>query len=387
MTLSSRRRVQLALSHHEPDRVPYDLGSIGPSGISLEAHAALLRYLGRSAPAELGDLGSQRAKLDEAFLREVGVDTRSVRCGAPRGWALQLREDADSISYHDEWGVGRKKARSGGHHFFVYDYPLADVPTQDLPHVPWPDPEDPQRLAGVREAIAELDRDGQPALVFGASFSQGLLQFAAQLEGHERFFTHLALEPFRAEWILEKLLELKLRFYRAVLPELDGRIDLVCESDDLGHQHSQWLSPAMFRTLVKPRYAQLFRALKAEFGVRILFHSCGAIYPFIGDIVEMGADALNPIQVGAAGMGDTARLKREFGDALCIWGGGVDVQRTLPFGTPQEVEDEVRRRIEDLAPGGGFVFAATQTIQPETPPQNVVAMWKALQRYGIHQGA
>jgi len=98
----------------------------------------------------------------------------------------------------------------------------------------------------------------------------------------------------------------------------------------------------------------------------------------------MGIDGLNPIQLGARGMGDTLQLKKEFGDALTFWGGGVDVQQMLPYGTPQMIEDEVKRRIEDLAPGGGFVFAATQAIQSDTPPENVMAMWRGLERYGIY---
>jgi uroporphyrinogen decarboxylase len=118
--------------------------------------------------------------------------------------------------------------------------------------------------------------------------------------------------------------------------------------------------------------------------VKILFHSCGAVYPFIRDVIEMGADILNPLQLSAAGMGDTKKLKSEFGDSLTFWGGGVDVQQVLPKASPKEIEDEVKKRIEDLAPGGGFVFAATQAIQPDTPPENIEAMWKALKQYGIY---
>jgi uroporphyrinogen decarboxylase len=382
--MTSRERVHAALSHKEPDRVPYDLGSLGPTGISLEAHANLLVHLGRRERAELGDLSNQRAKPSEAFLKDFGIDTRPVRCRAQRSWKMDLQEDREYFFYYDEWGVGRKMARQGGHHYFIFHHPLEAVDTADLARFPWPDPEDPARLDGVEEEMGRQEQDAQPAFVLGGPFSQGLLQFAAQLEGSVRFFTNLALDPYRAEWILEKLLELKFRFYRAALGRLGRKVDVVCESDDLGHQHSQWISADMFRKVIKPRYTSLFSSIKKESGAKVLFHSCGAIYPLIPEIADMGADILNPVQVGAAGMGDTRKLKREFGDALTFWGAGVDVQQTLPFESPSRVEDEVRRRIEDLAPGGGFVFAATQTIQPETPPENIVAMWKALQRYGIY---
>ncbi len=382
--LTSRDRVRIAFSHREPDRVPFDLGSLGPTGISLEAHQKLLAHLGREEKAELGDLSSQRARPSEEFLEAFGVDTRPVRCRPQKAWKMNLLEDQESLFYYDEWGIGRKMARVDGHHYFIFHHPLDGVETDDLARYPWPDPEDPSRLDGTEEEMARQEREAHPAFVLAGPFSQGLLQFAAQLEGSVRFFTNLVLDRYRAEWILDKLLDLKLGFYRKALARLGGKVDVISESDDLGHQHSQWISVEMFRTLIKPRYASLFSSLKREFGVTVLFHSCGAIYPFIPEIVEMGADILNPLQVGAAGMGDTRKLKREFGDALTFWGAGVDVQWTLPFETPSRVEDEVRRRIEDLAPGGGFVFSATQTIQPETPPENIMAMWKALREYGIY---
>lgn len=382
--VSSRERMLTALAHKEPDRVPYDLGSLGPTGIALEAYANLLAYLGRDEKAELGDLSSQRALPSESFLKEFGVDTRPVRVRPQRAWRLEIQEDAEYSFYYDEWGVGRKKPQRGGHHYFIFHHPLEGVETSDLARYPWPDPDDPTRLDGVEELMAVQEQETRHAFVLGGPFSQGLLQFAAQLEGTDRFFTDLALDPYRAEWILDKLLELKLRFYRAALARIGGKVDVVCESDDMGHQHSQWISRDMFRRMIKPRYANLFSAVKTQADVKVLFHSCGAIYPLIPEIIDMGVDILNPIQVGAAGMGDTKKMKREFGDALTFWGGGADVQQTLPFGTPELVEDEVRRRIEDLASGGGFVFAATQTIQSETPPQNIVAMWKALRRYGIY---
>lgn len=382
--MSSRERIRTALAHKEPDRVPYDLGSLGPSGIALEAHAKLLAHLQRDEKAELGDLASQRARPSEAFLKAFGVDTRAVKIRPQSAWKMDLRQDAEYSFYYDEWGVGRKKPLTEGHHYFIFHSPLEGVETADLPRYPWPDPEDPARLDGVEEEMGRQERDARPAFVLGGPFSQGLLQFAAQLEGTTRFFMNLALDPYRSEWILDKILDLKLRFYQAALARLGGKVDVVCESDDMGHQHSQWISREMFRRMIKPRYTTLFSAIKKQADVKVLFHSCGAIYPFIPEFIEMGVDILNPIQVGAAGMGDTRKLKREFGDALTFWGGGADVQQTLPFGTPERVEDEVRRRIEDLASGGGYVFAATQTIQSETPPENIVAMWKALRRYGIY---
>lgn len=380
--MTSRERILTTLSHREPDRVPYDLGSLGPSGISIQAYRNLLKYLHSEEKGEVGDIASQRAKLTENILQRLHVDTRSFRVRAQRSWSLKMQEEGEYSFFYDEWGIGRKLAKDQGQHFFIFHQPLSQVETSDLPRFPWPDPLDSNRLAGIKNEVTAVRNQADPAFVLGSSFSSGLLQFGAQLEGHERFFTDLVLDPKRTEWILDKLLELKLSFYRNVLDQMGELIDIVCEMDDFGTQQSLWISVEMFRKLIKPRYIELFTFLKNRYGKKILLHSDGAIYPLIPDIVEMGVDILNPIQLGAKDMGDTRKLKKEFGDSLIFWGGGVDIQHTLPFATPKEVGDEVKRRIEDLAPGGGFVFAATQAIQPETPPENIMAMWDALQRYG-----
>ena len=110
-------------------------------------------------------------------------------------------------------------------------------------------------------------------------------------------------------------------------------------------------------------------------------HSCGSVYRLIQDLVEAGVDILNPVQISAAEM-DSKKLKKEFGDALVFWGGGCDTQRILPHGTRQEIRDEVKRRIDDLAPGGGFVFAQVHNILPDVPPENIMAMFEAVWEFG-----
>jgi uroporphyrinogen decarboxylase len=118
----------------------------------------------------------------------------------------------------------------------------------------------------------------------------------------------------------------------------------------------------------------------------LLLHTDGAVAPFIPDFIEMGIDILNPVQVSAAGM-DTKALKREFGRDITFWGGGCNSQHVLLFGTPQEVADEVKRRIDDLAPGGGFVFSPIHNVQAGVPPENVVAMFRAAQEHGVYDGS
>lgn len=382
--MNSRERIFTTLSHKEPDRVPYDLGGFGPTGISLGAYERYLEHQNIPEKAEGSVMSGQRAKLSETMLQRLSVDTRPLACSPQGSWSLELRKEGDSHYYYNEWGIGFKKSDAGGQNYFIFHHPLAQVETEDLASYPWPDPLDAHRLEGLKETAENFRKTADPAIILSGSFSQGILQFAAQLEGYERFFTNLVMEPPRVEWLMDKLLELKLTFYERTLEALDGYVDIICEADDFGHQRGQWISLDMFRKYVKPRYARLYAFIKKRFKVKIFQHSCGAVYPFIPEIIDMGADILNPIQLSAKDMGDTKRLKREFGEAITFWGGGVDVQQDLPFLTPQQVEDEVKRRIEDLAPGGGFVFAATQTIQPDTPPENIEAMLQALQKYGVY---
>jgi uroporphyrinogen decarboxylase len=140
----------------------------------------------------------------------------------------------------------------------------------------------------------------------------------------------------------------------------------------------------MFREQLKPRLKTLFDCVKRLApDARRFFHSCGNVRPLIPDFIEIGVQILNPVHVGAKDMEPVA-LKRDFGDALVFWGGGVDTQGVLPYGTPEEVRDDVRRNVEALAPGGGYVFNTVHNIQADVPPENIVAMWEALREYGIY---
>jgi uroporphyrinogen decarboxylase len=153
--------------------------------------------------------------------------------------------------------------------------------------------------------------------------------------------------------------------------------------DDLGMQDGPFMSPELYRKRVKPYHNKIYSFIKSHCDAYLVLHSDGAISPFIPDLIEMGIDALNPVQFTAKGM-QTDRLKREFGQDICFWGGGCDTQKVLPFGTPDQVRDEVKRRIDDLAPGGGFVFAAVHNITPGVPAENIAVMFETAREYGVY---
>jgi uroporphyrinogen decarboxylase len=156
---------------------------------------------------------------------------------------------------------------------------------------------------------------------------------------------------------------------------------VVVTSDDLGMSERTLISPALYRALIKPRQKRTFDFFKARTGAKRYYHTDGAIYPLIPDLVEIGVEVFNPVEVRAAGMEDTERLKREFGDRLTFWG-AIDTHHVLSHGTPEEVRGEVCRRIRDLGPGGGYVVSPVHNVQPDVPPENVVAMYEAAQELG-----
>jgi len=180
---------------------------------------------------------------------------------------------------------------------------------------------------------------------------------------------------------LDRRLQIIMAITGRALEEAGEYIDVVTTADDLGMMDRTLLSPAMYRAIVKPRQKRLFDFIKNRTAAKLFYHCDGAIYPLLPDLIEVGVEVLNPVQVSAAGMGDTKKLKSEFGDKLSFWG-AIDNLRVLPFGSPQDVREEVTRRIQDLAPGGGYVVSSIQNIQPEVPAENVVAMFDAAYEFG-----
>ena len=168
-----------------------------------------------------------------------------------------------------------------------------------------------------------------------------------------------------------------------MLAEVGPNLDVVMVAEDLGSQDGPLISPEMYRRMVKPAQKRIWQFIKSRTNAKLFLHSCGSVRQFIPDLIEIGVDILNPVQVAAGSM-DPSELKREFGKDLTFWGGGCDTQRVLTFGTPDDVEREVRRRIRELAPGGGFVFNQIHNIQPGVPPENVMRMFETVLAHGVY---
>ena len=158
-----------------------------------------------------------------------------------------------------------------------------------------------------------------------------------------------------------------------VLEIVGDSVDVVFFGDDMGTQKSTLFRPEIYRRLIKPRHKRMFDVLKARSGFKVVLHSCGSTSSLFEDMIDLGVDAVNPVQINAANM-EPERLKEEFGDRLTFWG-GIDTQKVLPFGSPDEVRREVRRIIDILGRNGGYVLNSVHNIQSDVPPENVVAMF------------
>ncbi len=383
--MNSRDRLLQALKHQEPDRVPLDLSSTQVTGIHVVAYRGLCRALGLPLDGvRLCDWIQQLALPDEDLLERLGVDVRGLFPRNSHNWNVQEVDAGEFWLYSDEWGITHRRPKANGLYYSIVQVPLPGpgVRAEDIARHAWPDMGDPQRIAGLRELAAQARAQGQ-AVVLKSPFA-GLFEMAQRVVGMENCLVMMASDQRLAGTLFDKLLDLKLAFWEMALPELSDVVDVVAEFDDYGTQTSQLISPRMFRRQLKPRLGTLFGRIKQLAPhAALFFHSCGNVRPIIPDLIEIGVEVLNPVHVRATGMEPNA-LKREFGDALAFWGGGVDTQGVLPTGTPQEVKDDVRRNIEALAPGGGYVFSPVHNIQADVPPQNVLTMLEALQEYGSY---
>lgn len=370
--MNSRERVNAALHHQLSDRVPVDLGSTLVSSIHQEANNRLKAYLGIEADEPVHDVVQGLVVPDERILQRFGVDLRRVALRPPSNKAAIL-PSGDEDTYRDEWGMRRRRTDL---YWEIVASPLADAKVEDLRHYPWPDPHDPERVAGLAEEARSLYEETDFALV--ADFlGGGIFEQALWLRGFERFMMDMVSdEPF-VNALMDTLLELYIEFYAVYLDAVGPYTQIVAVGDDLGMQTGPLISPDLYRRLIKPRHKELYDFIHSRTEAKILHHSCGSVFLFVQDLIDVGVDILNPIQTSARGM-DPAVLKRDYGEQL-VFHGGIDVQQILPFATPERVKEEVRHIIATLGKGGGYIFATSHNIQADVPPENIVAMYETIQ--------
>jgi uroporphyrinogen decarboxylase len=372
--MTSRERLITALDHEEPDRVPIDMGTPVTS-IHREAYSRLLSHLGfAEGETEIIDSVQQAVGIQEPVLERFGVDTRQIFLKPAKVW-----ESAGDGDYVDEWGI-RYRASAGGRYYDMVEHPLARFSMEDLVDYDWPDPDDPKRYEGLEERARELFESTEYGIVFNG-FSEALFGLPSWLRGNARFYMNFIDDTAFLEALLDRVLGYALRLAENALTQVGRYVHVVRVADDLGTERGTIISPDHYRRFIKPRQEILYRRIKELTDAKLLLHSCGSVVDLIPDFIEIGVDGLNPVQVTARGM-ETAGLKRRFGKRLTFWGGGCDTQGVLPFGSVADVVEEVKNRLADLAPGGGFVFAPVHNIQYVVSAAKIEAMYDTVLRFG-----
>ncbi|MGI6299126.1 MAG: uroporphyrinogen decarboxylase family protein [Saccharofermentanales bacterium] len=365
--MNSKERVLAALNNEIPDRVPLDIGSINNSGMHWTIEKKIKQHL------KLKDNGymiKSRPQLitvpDQSIIDYFDVDTCSVYMNESHEWI-----DNKDGTFTDMWGIGQK-LNPDGNYYNMCSHPLENIEEiADLDKWQFPEPTE-YMLEGLSE---HLDANKDKCCVL-EGFREAMFGLPSWLRRSENWYVDIMINEDFADALHEKLLLGYKKWIDFVMTRIGDRIDIVKFGDDMGAQNALLMSPEVYRARIKPYQADLYGYVKNKYKKPILLHSCGAIRPIIGDLIEIGVDALNPIQISAEDM-EPESLKREFGNRIAFWGGGIDTQQVLGVASPDEIRAHVKHNISVFKRGGGYIFTTVHNIQPNVPIENILAMYEA----------
>jgi uroporphyrinogen decarboxylase len=412
-TMSARERVRASIAHQEPDRLAVDLGSNPSSGISAVAHARLVRHLGlRDQRSRVYDVVQQLAQPSDELLDRLRIDAIDIGrsfntedadwhpMALPSGieidvpaWFNPVHQASGAWDAFDKDGLRIATMPIGANFFdqtyfpYIDGYPddlsgLADVMPKvlwsGLVHSPWDHASEPDFWDQLRTRTLALREQSDRALVVVVGCN--LFEWGTFLRRIDNFLMDLALDPDNVERLLDALMEIHLATLGKVVASVGDLADVIRFGDDLGMDRGPLMSPDTYRRHFKPRQAVLNAYVHEHSQMKTFLHSCGSIHKLMPDLIEAGFDIINPVQITAKDM-EPERLKRDFGADITFWGGGADTRKVLPLGTPEAVKDHVRHNIETFAPGGGFVFVPAHNMLPDIPPENIEAMFEAVDEY------
>ncbi|HHW47802.1 MAG TPA: methyltransferase [Clostridiaceae bacterium] len=411
--MNSRERVLASISHKEPDHLAVDLGATPSSGISAIAYNNLIKYLNISNTRNrVYDVVQQVTQPEMEVLDRFRIDVLDVGrmfndsdedwydVLLPDGskaqypsWFRPVGQDDGSYIVYSKDGEAIAKMPKGATFFdqllfpFIDGYPdnyknlhesMNKVHWQALAHSPWDNACDKDFWTKLREKAIELRKTSDLAIMIVCGCN--LFEWGTFLRRIDNFLMDLVLCPDEVERLLDALMEIHMDTLAKVCQAVGDVVDIIRFGDDLGMDSGPFMSPEIYRKIFKPRHKMLCEYVKKNSGMKTLLHSCGSIYKLIPDLIEAGYDIINPVQISAKDM-EPGKLKKEFGKDITFWGGGCDTRTVLNQGTPQQVKDHVRRNIETFAPGGGFVFNTVHNIMPDVPPENIEAMFEAVDEY------
>ncbi len=413
LSMTPRERVLASIEHREPDRLPVDLGSTPSSGISAVAHANLVKHLGLADQRTwVYDVVQQLAQPQDELLDRLRIDVVDIGrtfdatdadwkpVTLPGGADVSIPAGFDPVQQENgAWeafnadGLKIASMPRGAAFFDQTHWPYLDGYPDDLSglaevmpnvlwsglvHTPWNHAGDDGFWDTLRARTLALRDSTDRALMVVVGCN--LFEWGTFLRRIDNFLMDLVVDQANVERLLDALLEIHFQTLDNVIASVGDLVDIVRFGDDLGMDNGPLMSPDTYRAIFKPRHAALNAYVHERSSLKTFLHSCGSLYDLLPDIIETGVDILNPVQISARDM-EPAKLKAEFGDAITFWGGGADTRQVLPKGTPDAVRDHVRRNIETLAPGGGFVFATAHNMLGDVPPQNIEAMFEAVDEY------
>jgi uroporphyrinogen decarboxylase len=401
-----------AIEHREPDRVPVDLGSNPSSGISAIAYTRVAKLLGAAETRpRVYDVVQELAQPDDWILDRFGIDVVDIgrawnekdedwrETPMPGGWTylypswFRPERRGDEFFAYDREGVLLAQRPGGANFYDERCFPWEDgYPTEysglpkamgkvlwsALVHSPWDHAAEPDFWKRLREKTLALRAKTDRALMIVVGCN--LFEWGTFIRRLDNFLMDIYTDEGNAEALLDALMEIHLANLAKVCEAVGDIVDILRFGDDLGHEGGPFMSPEVYRRLFKPRHRILVDYVRKHSGMKTFLHSCGSIYELIPDLIDAGYDILNPVQTSAMGM-EPGRLKREFGKDITFWGGGIDNRTVLKQASPDQVRIEAKRRLDILSPGGGFVFNTVHNILPDVPPENVVALFDAVEEW------
>jgi len=375
--MTRREYVNAVLNHKDTGMIPISIGSNNCDGFTKFSKDAYERFLGY----EITDYNITSKVMGSVatppkILELSECDFRTVYLKGPENVHVTEYEDG---SYLDEYGVLMKPSE------YYYDpvtRPLGgDITVKDIETYPWPEMATPGRVAGLREEAIKLRGNTDYAVCVDIP-CEGPFEFSLWMRGWEDFLTDFYEQPEVAEALMNKITEIDLQVWDLLLTEVGDYVDVVCQGDDLGMQDRSIVSAEIYNKYIKKYHKRIYDLIKSKTNAKIFHHSCGSVYDLIPGLLEAGVDILNPVQTRARHM-EPERLKTQFGKDLVFWG-GLDIQKLLPFGTPVQISEEVKRLMEIMGKGGGYVFSPSHNIQALVPPQNIDSMIKSAVKYRKH---
>lgn len=387
--MTAAERLDKALNFTEADRVPLDISGTTVSAFSKSAFASAMAYKNwpvKYCPKSVDPI-QQIVIPEQELMEKLKIDTHRVGARRIMNFEEKVEDKHSYLSILDPYQCEWRMKKDGDLYFnqVTYPYQSYDTVSEALHDFSIYD------ISQYRQVLAadieeQLAGKGDRGLIIDRNCA-GLTEMSLRIRGYDTWFMDTMIDPEGVKSLLDLLVDHKIAYWQLLAEILQEKgvldqVQVVAEADDLGTQNSLLLSPDNLQEIVMPRISRLMQYLKKQFpSAKTFFHTDGAVKQIIPDLIEAGVDILNPVQYSAEGM-DLAELKKEFGDVLVFWGAGIDTQEILNKATPDQVRDEVKRNIEIMAPGGGYVFTTVHNIQADVPPENFWAMWESMMIFG-----